>query len=214
MYLDSGNIKVYETPLPFHARTAGKIIGLMTIWNGQDFDYASEKTLILGLNIERKPDCMIAPIYCPRPAAGQASSSTRTAYPTMIVLSIKIFGVRADNTIALTASLYLRTSPTSLIPIMIISFGTAGIDTSIVNYINGIGVLPGNLIGVGFTDPNNNNNNYPSCNVANIPTYLLNIPGAALFNEVSAPLRPVEFAAGFTLDLWELQVVIRRQLNI
>ncbi|RGB39848.1 hypothetical protein C1646_688893 [Rhizophagus diaphanus] len=243
MYLHNGSIKIYEVPSFPHAATIGRITGLMNVWNNQDFEYGTDAKMTLSQNTERESDAYVLPIHRPRPQQGApAADDLGNAYPTMIVevgyaqsfpdlhrtaslyfdpqttiqivLCIKIFTVRADNTIALTASLYLRTSPTPLIPTRVISFGTADIDTNIVNYINSIGVLPGNLIGVGFTDPNNNNNNYPPCNAANIPTYLLNIPGPELFNGVPANLRPVGFAAGFNLDLWELQVVIRRKLNI
>ncbi|RIA95497.1 hypothetical protein C1645_816579 [Glomus cerebriforme] len=71
---------------------------------------------------------------------------------------------------------------------------------------------PDNFIGVGCTDPNNNN--YPPCNMANIPTYLMNISGVKLFNGVSPNLRPTGFAVGFNLDLWELQDTIRKIFNI
>src|SRR5204863_8669379 len=80
-----------------------------------------------------------------------------------IVLAIKIFGVRTNartntSTIALIAALYLRTSPTPLIPTKVISFGTANPDTNTANYIlNTMGVPPGNFIGVGRPDPNNLN---------------------------------------------------------
>ncbi|PKK59418.1 hypothetical protein RhiirC2_794861 [Rhizophagus irregularis] len=146
-----------------------------------------------------------------------------------IVLAIKIFGERVDpntntSTVALIAALYLRTSATPLIPTSVISFGTANPDTNTVNYIiNQMGVPPGSFIGVGRPDPNNNNNNFPPCNAANLPVYQMNIPGLELFNGVPAHLLPAGFpiapntppagfAAGFNLDLWEVQRTIRRNL--
>ena len=77
-----------------------------------------------------------------------------------------------------------------------------------------MGVPPGIFIGVGSPDPNNNNNNFPPCNAANIPTYTMNIPGTELFDGVPANHLPAGFAAGFNLDLWDLQVVVQEALNI
>ncbi|UZO04478.1 uncharacterized protein OCT59_024864 [Rhizophagus irregularis] len=137
-----------------------------------------------------------------------------------IVLAIKIFGVRTNalantSTIALIAALYLRTSPTPLIPTSVISFGTANPDINTENYITGqMGVPPGSFIGVGRPDPNNNNINFPPCNAANIPTYIMNIPGTELYNGVPQNNLPVGFAAGYNLDLWELQVLVREAMHI
>ncbi|RGB27649.1 hypothetical protein C1646_798425 [Rhizophagus diaphanus] len=144
------------------------------------------------------------------------------------VLAIKIFGVRTDtnantSTIALIAALYKRNP---LIPTSVVSFGTANSNTNTVNYIiNQMGVPPGNFIGVGRPDPNNNNNNFPPCNVANLPDYQMNIPGSELFNGVPANrlpagfhiapnTPPTGFAAGFNLNLWEIQNVILDELRI
>ena len=63
-------------------------------------------------------------------------------------------------------------------------------------------------------DPNNNNNNFPPCNMAGMPAYTINIPGVELFDGVPQNLLPQGFAAGFDLDLWELQVVVREFFNI
>jgi hypothetical protein len=149
-----------------------------------------------------------------------------------IVLAIKICGVRINtntdaHTIALFAALYLRTSTTPQIPTSVISFGTASPDTNTVNYIiNQMGVPPSSFIGVGRPDPNNNNNNFPSCNAANLPNYQMNIPGPELFDGVPVnrlpagfPIAPntppTGFAAGFNLDLWKVQdVIIRNELRI
>ncbi|CAB5357158.1 unnamed protein product [Rhizophagus irregularis] len=96
--------------------------------------------------------------------------------------------------IALIAALYLRTSTTPLIPTSIISFGTAEPNTSTINYIiNKMGVPLGSFIGVGRPDPNNNNNNFPPCNAANLPDYQMNIPGPELFNGVPVNRLPVGF---------------------
>ncbi|CAB4482571.1 hypothetical protein RhiirA1_493340 [Rhizophagus irregularis] len=132
-----------------------------------------------------------------------------------IVLVIKIFGDCRDiitNTsiIALIAALYLRTSTTPLIPTSIISFGTAEPNTSTINYIiNKMGVSLGSFIGVGRPDPNNNNNNFPSCNAANLPDYQMSIPGPELFNGVPVNRLPVGFPiapntspAGFLVLIW------------
>jgi hypothetical protein len=148
-----------------------------------------------------------------------------------IVLAVKIFGERINtntstSTIALIAALYLRTSTTPLIPTSVISFGTANPDTNTVNYIiNQMGIPPGSFIGVGRPDPNNNNNNFPPCNAANLPDYQMNIPWPEIFDGVQAHLLPAGFpivpntplagfAAGFNLDLWEVQDTVRRQLRI
>ncbi|RIA96225.1 hypothetical protein C1645_872197 [Glomus cerebriforme] len=154
-----------------------------------------------------------------------------------LVLAIKIFGVRAvtdpvtnitTNTIALIALLYNRTSNTPLIPTKVISFGSANPDTNTENYIlNRMGVPAANFTGVGRSD--RNNNPFPPCNGPIVPIYLLNIPGTILFdgvppnllpqnqgfNATGAPIMPLQgFAAGFNLDLWEIQLAIRDQLDI
>ncbi|RGB28627.1 hypothetical protein C1646_673096 [Rhizophagus diaphanus] len=143
-----------------------------------------------------------------------------TGLREIIVLAIKLFGLCTNSntnisTIALIATLYLRTSTTPLIPTSVISFGTADPDTNTVNYIiNQMGVPPGSFTGVGRPDPINNNNNFSSCNAPNLPDYQMNIPGPELFNGVPAYLLPAEFAAGFNLDLWDIQNEIKDELRI
>jgi Uma2 family endonuclease len=250
MYLNNGNIIIYEIPSLVHATAAGRIAILMGRWNDRDFDYGIDGTVILGQNTAKETDSWVRPIHRPDPPPGSGLGANKIdrAYPTMmievgfsqsfpdfhrkaalyfgprttiqIVLAIKIFGVRTNpntntSTIALIAALYLRTSATPLIPTSVISFGTADPDTNTVNnIINQMGVPPGSFTGVGRPDPNNNNINFPPCNAANLPDYQMNIPGPELYNGVPANNLPVGFAAGFNLDLWEIQNVIRRELRI
>ncbi|CAB4484760.1 unnamed protein product [Rhizophagus irregularis] len=211
MYLYNGYIKIYEVPSFAHSAAIGRITGLMNRWNDQDLEYGTDATMILGQNAAKEPDSWVRPAHRPDPPAGsgQGANDKDIAYPTMmieIVLAIKIFGERVDpntntSTVALIAALYLRTSATPLIPTSVISFGTANPDTNTVNYIiNQMGVPP-----------------------ANLPVYQMNIPGPELFNGVPAHLLPAGFpiapntppagfAAGFNLDLWEVQRTIRRNL--
>lgn len=65
--------------------------------------------------------------------------SPRTTIQIVLIVN-KIFGVRVDpntntSTIALVSALYLRTSPTPLIPTSVVSFGTADLDPNTMNYI-------------------------------------------------------------------------------
>jgi hypothetical protein len=59
-----------------------------------------------------------------------------------------------------------------------------------------MGVPPNRFIGVGL-DPNNNNNNFPPCNMAGIPTYTMNIPEQNYLME----FHKICFHKGLLLDL-------------
>ncbi|RGB28628.1 hypothetical protein C1646_796811 [Rhizophagus diaphanus] len=231
MYLYNGYIKIYEVPSFAHSAAIGRITGLMNKWNDQDLEYGTGAIMILGQNVAKEPDSWVRPTHHPDPLIGSAALYFNPRTTIQIVLAIKIFGERIDpntntSTVALIAALYLRTSTIPLTPTSVISFGTANPDTNTVNYIiNQMGVPLGSFIGVGRPNPNNNNNNFPSCNTANLPIYQMNIPGPKLFNGVPAYLLPigfpiasnippVGFAAGFNLDLWEVQKIIQRNLCI
>ncbi|RGB40119.1 hypothetical protein C1646_664092 [Rhizophagus diaphanus] len=128
-----------------------------------------------------------------------------------IVLVIKIFNLRVDNTFVLIAALYLRTNQNPLTPVNVIYFGTADPSQSTVNYIiNTMKVLPNNFIGVGRTV---NGVNCPPCNMAGIPMYQMNIPAAELFDGDPNGITAVA-AGGFNLDLWELLVKARKGFNV
>ncbi|EXX54455.1 uncharacterized protein OCT59_021411 [Rhizophagus irregularis] len=137
-----------------------------------------------------------------------------------IVLIIKIFGIYTHpntniSTIALVAALFLRTNSNPLVPTSVVSFGTANLDSKIVNFIILDMKTPiANFIGFGLPDPNNNNIPFPSCNAAGIPTYIMNIPGTELFDRVPAIYLSPNFNLGCNIDLWELQTTIRRHLRI
>ncbi len=241
LYLHDGKIKAYEIPTFPHGALSAAIIGLMFTWNHQDLRYGTDSTMIVGTNSAKEPDSWVRPIRRPRPSPGtQAANRLGGVYPTMvievghtqslpdlhqkatlyfspqttiqIVLVIKIFEPRVDNTITLITAKYLRTSPTPLIPVQVISFGTAEPYQPTINYItsnDGMGVPPNNFIGVGrHTD----GNDYLACSRAGIPTYIMNIPAAELFD--GDPNVPAEVANGFDLDLWKLQVTVRDEFNI
>jgi len=101
-----------------------------------------------------------------------------------IVLIIKIFDLRVDNnTFALIAALYLRTNQNPLIPVNIISFGSADPAPSTVNYIiDTMNVPPNNFIGIGRTA---NGVNCPPCNMAGIPMYQMNNSCSRAFRWIS-----------------------------
>nr|CAG8434378.1 9388_t:CDS:2 [Entrophospora candida] len=76
-----------------------------------------------------------------------------------IVLMVKIFEPHVDHTIVLIVALCLCTSLTPLIPVRVVSFGTASPHQNTVTYItninNRMGVPPDNFIGVGCIDSSN-----------------------------------------------------------
>ncbi|RGB43215.1 hypothetical protein C1646_750123 [Rhizophagus diaphanus] len=71
-------------------------------------------------------------------------------------------------------------------------------------------VPPDCFVGIGCSD--SNNNNFPPCNAANISTYIMNISGTELCNRVPQNQLPVEFAAGFNLDLRKLQIAVQENI--
>ncbi len=107
----------------------------------------------------------------------------------MIYLAIKIY---PSNTIV--AMLYQRTSQTSNIPTIVISFGTRPIHNRVVNFFFNMGVPGANITGVGRLSA-------PTCNAPNIPTYQLHIPAVKIFHHTPFILPSINF----DLDLWEVQ---------
>ncbi|CAG8504416.1 4453_t:CDS:1 [Acaulospora morrowiae] len=196
--------------------------------------------MILGPNTAKDPDSMVQPVRRPRPPPAQAMDRRGMAYPTMvievdhmqtlldlhrkvalyfnprttikIVLAVKLNEPRMDNTIAIIVALYLRTSPTPLIPVDVRSFGTAPPSHSHKNHIYNIMCVPPHLFtGVGLSDANNNP--FPPCARAGIPDYQMNIPATELFNGDPTGV-PASAVGGFNLDLWELQLVARQEFNL
>ncbi|GBC15737.1 uncharacterized protein OCT59_027702 [Rhizophagus irregularis] len=244
IYLDNGTIKAYELPTFPHSRVSATIKVSMGAWNRADLVYGDDVTLILGANSSKEPDSWVRPKYRIRPGPGApAANNLGAAYPTMIievghsqslldlhrkvalyfsprttiqiVLLVKIFKPKGNNTITLIVAKYVRTSQTPLIPKQVISFGTATPHQSTINYItNTMGVPQNCFIGFGRRDPVTGNN-YPACNMANIGLYLMNIPANELFDGDST-VRPFTQAInqGFNLDLYEIQEAIRNEFNI
>ncbi|CAI2164465.1 14070_t:CDS:2 [Funneliformis geosporum] len=116
-----------------------------------------------------------------------------------------------DKTFVLISALYLRTNQNPLIPVNVVSFGTADPTQQTVNYIiNTMNVPHNNFIGVGRTA---NGVNCPPCNMTEIPTYKMNIPAAELFDGDPNTI-PAVAAEGFNLDLWKLQDKVRKGFNV
>ncbi|GES74952.1 hypothetical protein GLOIN_2v1791074 [Rhizophagus clarus] len=215
----------------------------MGIWNRTDLAYEDDATLILGANSSKEPDSWVRPKNRIRPQPGAAANNLGAAYPTMIievgytqslpdlhrkvalyfssrttiqiVLLVKIFKPRRDNTITLIAAKYVRTSQTPLIPEQVISFGMATPYGSTINCItNTMGVPQNRFIGFGRRNPITGNN-YPACNMAGIGTYIMNIPANELFDG-DITVRPFTPAMnqGFDLDLYEIHEAIVDEFNI
>ncbi|GBC03842.1 hypothetical protein RclHR1_05360002 [Rhizophagus clarus] len=222
IYLDNGIIKAYELPTLPHSRASATI---------------------KGANSSKEPDSWVRPKNRIRPQPGAAANNLGAAYPTMIievgytqslpdlhrkvalyfssrttiqiVLLVKIFKPRRDNTITLIAAKYVRTSQTPLIPEQVISFGMATPYGSTINCItNTMGVPQNRFIGFGRRNPITGNN-YPACNMAGIGTYIMNIPANELFDG-DITVRPFTPAMnqGFDLDLYEIHEAIVDEFNI
>lgn len=186
------------------------IKGLMFSWNHQELEYGYDTNMIVGQNSAKEPDSWVRPEGRPQQIPFKAMDRFGGAYPTMIievgytqslpdlhqkvalyfsqatsiqiVLVIKIFDLRVDNTFVLIAALYLRTNQNPLTPVNVISFGTADPAQPTVNYIiNTMNVPSNNFIGVGRTV---NGVNCPPCNMAGILMYQMNIPAAELSMEI------------------------------
>ncbi|CAB5351122.1 uncharacterized protein OCT59_006705 [Rhizophagus irregularis] len=196
IYLHDGKIKAYEIPLAPHSMVSA----VMFSWNNQELEYGYDTNMIVGQNSVKEPDSWVRPED--RPHLKQ--------WTDFIVLVIKIFDLRVDNTFVLIAALYLRTNQNPLTPVNVISFGTADPAQPTVNYIINMNVPPNNFIGVGRTV---NGVNCPPCNMAGIPMYQMNIPAAELFDRDPNGI-PAVAAGGFNLDLWELLVKARKGFNV
>ncbi|RIA95661.1 hypothetical protein C1645_816357 [Glomus cerebriforme] len=98
----------------------------------------------------------------PRPPLGASVvNNLGAAYPTMIV-EVGHFQSLLDLNQKVTFYEQPSKFQTPLIPVQVISFGTASPHGSTVNYITTtIGVSPNNIIGIGRTDPTTGNN-YPA----------------------------------------------------
>ncbi|CAB4409115.1 unnamed protein product [Rhizophagus irregularis] len=244
IYLDNGTIKAYELPTLPHATASATIKVAMGAWNCRDLKYGDNATLILGTNSSKEPDSWVRPKNRIRPRPGTpAANNLGAAYPTMIIevgycqslpdlhrkvelyfsqrttiqiiLFIKIFKPRRNNTITLIVAKYVRTSLTPLIPEQVISFGTAAPHKATKNYITNIMRVPQNhFIGFGRRDPVTKNS-YPACNMAGIGIYIMNIPANELFDG-DITVRPFtqEMNQGFNLDLYEIQEAIVDEFNV
>jgi Uma2 family endonuclease len=240
IYLHDGKIKAYEVPSTPHSMVSATIKTLMAIWNmRRDLEYGDDTTMIVGQNSAKEPDSWARPRRRPQHPPFKVMDKFGGAYPTMImeigysqslpdlhqklalyfsqetsiqiVLIIKIFDLRVDNTFALIAALYLRTNQDPLSPIDVRSFGSTNPTRQTDNYIiNDMKVPPNNYIGVGRTV---NGVRCPPCNGADIQTYQMNIPAAELFDGDPTGI-PAAASGGFNLDLWELQVDVRRGFNV
>jgi hypothetical protein len=222
--LVDGKVIAYETALTPHAVVASYVSSLA--WNNQ-LAGGCEENLIVGPNSYFVADATIRPWNVPKPPPARACNSSGYAYPTMVVevglsqsirnlhelapiyfsrrttilifLVIKIFPTRQNNTRAMVAMLYLRTSQTPNVPVAVISFGNAQLNNLVVRFIQTtVGAnVTGNITGA------------PPCNGPNIPNYLLNIPANALFRGAPGGV-PNGLAGGINIDLWQIQNIILR----
>ncbi|PKY32700.1 hypothetical protein RhiirB3_492772 [Rhizophagus irregularis] len=143
-------------------------------WNDQDLDYGTDATAILGQNIAKESDFWVRPRHRPDPPAGsgQGVDGKDKAYPTMMIEVGFSQSLPPDP--HQIAALYFNRRTTIQIVLTIKIFGKP-------------------FIGVGHSDPNNNNK-FPPCNAANLPDYQMNIPRPEIFDGVH-----IYFPQGFLL---------------
>ncbi|KAF9434035.1 hypothetical protein BGZ76_008663 [Entomortierella beljakovae] len=199
--------------------------GLVFRWDAtNDLRIGNNLDIVVGPNSMLLADCFMRPARLPLPPPGQSTNNTGLAYPTVVTevavsqslsgvtakvlhyfsarttirayLVIKIWGPRQDGTIAMVALLYRRANPNPMIPISIVSFGTAGIDPQAHQILVGIVGNPNFITGVGYDGV--------PCDSAGIPTYQLNIPVVDIFHGDPQGI-PAARIHGFNLDLWDIQ---------
>jgi len=227
--LANGKIMAYEVSHTDHSVVTIEIVCLMKAWNDQ-LDGASGEDLTVDQNSYYTADLTIRPPGLRRAPAGREPNPKGTAYPTMVVevgvsetisslhdlarnyfsprttiqiyLAIKLFPTRTNGTRAMLALRYLRTNQNNTVPDVILSFGTAPLHYSTIDFLtNIVGVPLANITGVGFSAI--------ACNAPGIPDYQVHIPVAELFNGSSGGI-PAGSINGFYLDLWKLQNVVLR----
>ncbi|CAG8672041.1 11807_t:CDS:1 [Acaulospora morrowiae] len=215
-----GKVIAYEVPLSEHGKVSDMISFLIRTWNRED--------LIVSQNSYLTADATIRPPDLPPSPAGQQPNSSGGAYPTMVVevgnseslpslhslstyyfsprttiqiyLAIKLFPIHQDGTRAMLALHYLRTNQNKMMPDVVISFGTAPLHHSTMDFLlNDVGVPSVKITGVGFTET--------TCNAPGITNYQLHIPAVELFSGSPSGV-PVRAINGFYLDLWKLQDVV------
>ncbi|CAB4429016.1 unnamed protein product [Rhizophagus irregularis] len=163
------------------------------------------------------------------------SNSTQTSF-MQVYLSIKIFSRHADNTVIMIASIYLRNNeiparnqrnrrldataranPTmtrisNTTPNRVISFGTSPPDQRIMDSIYSTGVRNDRFVGF-IQSADADADADVICSRAGMQEYQVNIPANLLFGGFPGGVPPGT-ANNLTIDLWEIQQIILRRLEI
>ncbi|CAG8486422.1 4948_t:CDS:2, partial [Acaulospora morrowiae] len=192
----------HSKPTSDHGKVAGKIAFLTCAWNNRLFGFDRENHIV-SPNSYFTADVSIRPLDLPPSPAGLKLNSDGGAYPTIVVevgkseflsslhslstyyfsprtniqicLTIKLFPICQDGTMAMPALRYLRTNQNQTVPDVVISFGTAPLNRSAINFLlNNMGVPSVDITGIGFAAT--------ICNAPSIPNYQLHIPAVELFN--------------------------------
>lgn len=186
------------------------------------------ETVIVGQRSAYDPDVSVTPPGRPRPPLGQGCNSNNDPYPTVvfeiadsqstpnvcskvrmyfsartsirIVILIKRFGVHLNGTRALLAMVFNRGTLNPLIPTQTISFGSAPLATSIINFLmTNMGVTLQNFTGLGFGNPP-----HPPCTSLGLPLYQLHLPAIEIFEGVPGGV-PAGIPAIWNIDLYPVR---------
>lgn len=149
------------------------------------------------------PDIILRAKYRTHPPPGQGYSLNNDTYPTLVIeiaksqsvpdlsgmaamyfhpdttirmyIYIKIYELRPTGGQAMLAASITRSSPTPLVPSLLISFGTTELALTTLGVV-GEAMVHNLFRGVGFGDP--------PCTAADLAAYQLNLPTAEIFHDV------------------------------
>ncbi|KAF9116175.1 hypothetical protein BGX27_004515 [Mortierella sp. AM989] len=227
--LVNGNVEAYEIPRRPHTSVTGLIMISVGLWDAaRDLDVGADLDMVVGADSMLMSDGYILPRRRPDPPQGQGMDSLGGPYPTVVIqvattqsindahakvakwfsprttiqllLVIKIWEPRLDNTLAMVALLYRRQNPNPLVPISAISFGTASITGQALQSLQDIMGGPNFVNGVGYGGA--------PCDAPGIPMYQMNLPAADIYNGDPQGI-PAGNVLGFNLDLWDILVRAR-----
>ncbi|CAG8734040.1 6923_t:CDS:2 [Rhizophagus irregularis] len=156
---------------------------LMGRWNDQDLDYGTDATAILGQNIAKESDFWVRPRHRPDPPAGSGQGVDGKDKAYPTMMIEVGFSQSLPPDPHQIAALYFNRRTTIQIVLTIKIFGKR-INT-------------------------NTNTTNPDTNIVK---YIINQMGVPSGFPIVPNTPPAGFAAGFNLDLWEVQDIIRRHI--
>ncbi|KAF9342598.1 hypothetical protein BGX26_007209, partial [Mortierella sp. AD094] len=227
--LMNGSVEAYEVPLDPHNEVGGRIMILVGRWDAtDDLGVGMDLEMEVGASNMLMSDCYIRQRRRPDPPQGQSANSIGGSYPTVdievatiqtindvhakvadwfsskttiqLLLVIKIWEPRQDDTLAMVALLYRRQNPNPLVPISAISFGTANIAGQALQALQVVMGGPKFVNGVGYGGA--------PCDAPGIPMYQMNLPAADIYNGDPQGILDGN-VLGFNLDLWDIQLRAR-----